>query len=137
MRHIAGKAFEVGTWLVMAAVLLQILLAGLGVFADPGFFFWHGAVNSIVVAFLPLVIVLAGRLGRVPGRILGLAAAVFGLTVLQSLLLIPYHMTTAVPLRAVSALHVLNALVIVWVALTLVTRTRGWARGGRGAPTLS
>jgi hypothetical protein len=53
--------------------------------------------------------VLVGWLGRVPARILGLAGAVTGLTIVQSLLLIPYHMNIQGPLRAISGLHALNA----------------------------
>ena len=127
MRELAGKAFPVGTWLVLLFVLGQILLAGLGVFADSQFFFWHAAVNSIVVFVLPLLVVLLGWLGRVPGRLLRLAAAVSGLTVLQSLLLTPYHMNANGMLRAVSALHVLNAVLIFWVAIQLVEKTREWS----------
>ena len=70
---------------------------------------------------------LVGWLGRVPARILGLAGAVTGLTIVQSLLLIPYHMNIQGPLRAISGLHALNALFIFWVALQLVARTRGWS----------
>src|SRR5436309_3264945 len=112
MRATAGRVFAVGTWVVMAAVIVQFLLAGLGVFSDAGFLFWHAAVNSLVVGLLPLLLVLVGWLGRVPGRVLRLAAAIFGLTVVQSLLLVPYHMNAAGVLRAISSLHVVNAILI-------------------------
>jgi Family of unknown function (DUF6220) len=127
MREVARRAFVGGTWLVGLAVLIQVLLAGLGVFTYPGFFFWHASVNGSVVFFLPLLLVLVGWLGRVPARILGLAGAVTGLTIVQSLLLIPYHMNIQSPLRAISGLHALNAIFIFWVALQLVARTRGWS----------
>ncbi|GAC1482482.1 MAG: hypothetical protein PVSMB9_08230 [Candidatus Dormibacteria bacterium] len=51
-------------------------------------------------------------------------AAVSALVVLQSLLLVPYHMNAQGVLRAISALHVVNAFVIFWVAFELVERTR-------------
>ena len=127
MRGLARRAFVVGAWLVGAFVLVQVLLAGLGVFTYPGFFFWHASVNGAIVFFLPLVLVLVGWFGRVPRAILGLAAAVTGLTFLQSLLLIPYHMNVQGPLRAISGLHVLNAIFIFWVALQLVERAQSWA----------
>ena len=123
----ARRAFVGGTWLVGAAVLIQVLLAGLGLFTYPGFFFWHANVNGSIVFVLPLLLVLVGWLGRVPARILGLAGAVSGLTIMQSLLLIPYHMNIQGPLRAISALHVLNAIFIVWVALQLVERAHSWS----------
>lgn len=130
---VAGRVFLVGTWLVLVSVLVQLLLAGLGVFADSGFFFWHTSVNAGVVFLLPLLLVLVGWLGRVPGRILWLTAAVPGLTLVQSLLLAPYHMNAQGVLRAVSGLHVLNAILIFWVALQLVEQTRTWsAAASRG-----
>jgi|SRR5215467_3753735 len=129
MMKVAGRVFLVGTWLVLVSVLVQLLLAGLGVFADSGFFFWHTSVNAGVVFLLPLLLVLVGWLGRVPGRILWLTAAVPGLTLVQSLLLAPYHMNAQGVLRAVSGLHVLNAILIFWVALQLVEQTRTWSAG--------
>ena len=127
MRELAQKAFVVGTWLVLASVVTQILLAGLGVFADAGLFFWHTSVNAVVVGCLPLLLVLVGWLGRAPRRVLWFAAMVPGLTALQSLLLLPYHMNAQGVLRAISGLHVLNAIFMFWVALRLVERTRDWS----------
>lgn len=127
MRALSRRAFVAGTWLLGASVLLQLLLAGLGVFTYPGFFFWHAAVNGAIVLFLPVLLVLVGMFGRVPWPILGLAGAVTGLTLLQSLLLIPYHMNAQGPLRAISGLHVLNAIFIFWVTLRLVERARSWS----------
>lgn len=124
MRAGARRAFVVGTWLVVASVLIQVLLAGLGVFTYAGFFFWHARVNGTIVFFLPLVLVLVGWIGRVPGRILWLAAALPGLVIVQSLLLVPYRMNAQGVLRAISGLHVLNALFIFWVALQLLERAR-------------
>lgn len=133
MRTAARRVFEVGTWVVMAAVLLQFLLAGLGVFTDAGFLFWHATVNALVVGLLPLLLVLVGWLGGVPGRVLRLGAAIFGLTVVQSLLLAPYHMNAPGIVRAISSLHVLNAVLILWVALQLLERARAWSRGSEEA----
>ena len=127
MRENAGRLFVWGTYVVAAAVVVQFLLAGLEVFADSGFLFWHASVNSVVVGLLPLVLVLVGWLGRVPGRLLWLMAAMFGLTVLQSLLLFPYHLDARGALRYISGLHVVNALFMAWVVLQLVDRTRAWA----------
>lgn len=127
MRDTARRVFVWGVYVVAAAVVVQFLLAGLGVFADSGFLFWHATVNGAVVGLLPLVLVLIGWLGGVPGRLLGLAAAIFGLTVLQSLLLFPYHLDARGALRLISGLHVVNALFIFWVTLQLLDRTRAWA----------
>ena len=81
----------------------------------------------MVVGLLPLALVLVGWLGCVPGRLLWLTAAIFGLTALQSLLLFPYHLDARGPLRYISGLHVVNALFMAWVVLQVVDRTRAWA----------
>jgi hypothetical protein len=137
MRINARKAFVLGTWAVAGSVLLQFLLAGLGVFTNAEFLFWHAVVNASVIFFLPLLLVLIGWLGKVPGRLLWLTAAVSGLTLLQSLLLTPYHMAASGPLRAISGLHVVNALLVFWVTFQLLERTRAWraASSSGAAPT--
>ena len=130
MRQVARRAFTIGAYLVVTSVLVQFLLAGLGVFDSFSFFFWHAMINGAVVGLLPLLLVPVGLLGRVPGRLLGLAGAIFGLVVVQSLLLVPYHSNAGGLLRAVSGLHVLNALLILWVAFQLLDRSRGLGRPG-------
>jgi hypothetical protein len=124
LRDVAWRAFVWGTWLVLGLVILQMLLAGLGVFTYAGFFFWHASVNGALVFFVPLLLILAGWYGRVPVRLRWLMAAIPVLTVLQSLLLIPYRMNAPGILRGISALHVVNAILIFWVALQIVERTR-------------
>jgi len=85
-------------------------------------------VNAPIIFFLPLIAVLIGWLGRVPRRLLLLTAAIAGLTVLQSIFLIPYHMDGSPTwLRAFSALHVVNAIFIFWVTLQVLDNTRTWA----------
>jgi hypothetical protein len=114
----------IGVRLLLAAILIQFLLAGLGVFDSAYFFFWHTSVNSVIVGLLPLVLVAVGWFGRVPPRTLWLTASVFGLVALQSLLLFPYHLGATGLLRAVSGLHVVNALVIFWVGLQLLEKSQ-------------
>jgi hypothetical protein len=127
MKDNARRVFVWGTYVVAAAVVVQFLLAGLGIFANSGFLRWHATVNGAIVGLLPLVLVLVGWLGGVPVRLRWLMAAIFGLTVLQSLLLVPTHMDSPGALRYISGLHVVNALFIFWVTLQLLDRTRAWA----------
>jgi len=114
----------IGVRLLLASILIQFLLAGLGVFDSAYFFFWHTSVNGAIVGLLPLVLVAVGWFGRVPRRTLWLTASVFGLVALQSLLLFPYHLGATGLLRAVSGLHVVNALVIFWVGLQLLEKSQ-------------
>lgn len=129
-RVIARRTFTFGVWLLLASILVQFLLAGLGVFDSAFFFFWHANVNGAVVGLLPLLLVAVGWYGRVPRRTLLLTAAIFGLVVLQSLLLIPYRSGATGLLRAVSGLHVLNAVAIFWVALRLLEQSEALRHNG-------
>src|SRR5947207_1932897 len=117
MRLTARTAYLWGTRLVVGLVLLQVLLAGIGIFAQPEALSWHAEVNSIAVFVLPLILVGVGWYAGIPRRQLAWCAAIAGLVILQSIFLIPYHLDAEGPLRAVAGLHALNALLIFWVAL--------------------
>lgn len=132
-RDIARQGFVAGTWLTLFSVFLQVLLAGLGIFSDAGFFFWHAEVNAVAVFGLPLLLLLVGWAARAPRRVMWLLAAIAGLVVLQSLLLVPYHLRATGLLRAVSGLHAVNALVIFWVAIDVLERTRRWSAAASAA----
>ena len=122
-RAAARRIYTIGIWLLLASIIVQFLLAGLGVFADATYFSWHANVNGAVVGLLPLVLVAVGWYGRVPRGTLLLTAAIFGLVVVQSLLLFPYHLGATGLLRAVSGLHAVNALVIFFVGLRLLEQS--------------
>jgi len=124
-RQIARRAYAIGLGLLLASILIQVMLAGAGVFAnDARFFFWHANVNAAVVFLLPLVLVGVGWYGRIPRRTLWLTAAVPGLVLVQSILLIPYHMQAPGLWRALAGLHAVNALFIFWVAVQLLERVK-------------
>ena len=117
--------FAIGVWLVLASILIQVMLAGAGVFAnDARFFFWHANINGAVVFVLPLLLVGVGWYGRVPRRTLWLTAAVSGLVRVQSILLIPYRAPGMGVWRALAGLHAVNALFIFWVAVQLLERVK-------------
>ena len=121
---IAQRAYAIGVRLMGLAVLVQFLLAGLGIFVDNQFLStWHATAGAAAVAALSLICVVIGLLARLPGRTVWLTASVLGLVIVQSLLLVPWHMGAAGPVRAVSALHVLNALLIAWVSLRLIQKS--------------
>lgn len=121
----ARNAFSIGIWVVVVAVLIQVMLAGMGVFSgDATYFIWHANYNSVVVFVLPLILAGVGRYAGVPGRTLWLTAAISGLVILQSIFLIPYHMQATGLLRALAGLHAVNALFIFWVAAQLLERVR-------------
>lgn len=98
--------------LIVAAVVAQFFFAGLGIFGAAGFRAHILTGNLIAVASLVLVVLaLVGRLG---GRTIGLSVALLVLTIVQSLL--PRGPSL------VAALHPVNALAILAVALVLARR---------------
>lgn len=122
-REIARQAYVYGTWLLLASIVVQFFLAGLGALDSPTFWVWH-VTNGSVVGLLPLVLVAVGALGRVPGRTLWLTAGVFALVVLQSLLIEPYRAAATGWVRAIAGLHVVNGLLVFGVGLKLLERAR-------------
>ena len=128
--RVARGVFVAGTYLLGLAVLAQFLFAGLGIFFDSQFLaVWHSAVGAGVIAGLSLLLVPIGLLGRVSGRTLWLTASVLGLVVVQSLLLVPFRSGATGAVRAISGLHVVNALLIFWVVYRLVARASALRSG--------
>ena len=122
-QEIARQAYVYGIWLLLASIIVQFFLAGLGALDSPTFWVWH-VTNGSVVALLPLVLVAVGAFGRVPGRTLWLTAGVFALVVLQSLLIEPYRAAATGWVRAIAGLHVVNGLLVFVVGLKLLERAR-------------
>jgi len=120
----ARQVFQIGIYVVVAAVVIQFLLAGLGIFTNGDFLFYHAAINGAIIFFLPLILVGIGWYAGMDRRTLGMTAGIAGLVIVQSLLLFPYHTAVQGPLRAISGFHALNALLIFWLALRLMDRVR-------------
>ena len=122
----AITAMHVGlAWVILAAVGAQFFFAGLGLFGASDLRA-HRMTGSLIVpaSLILLILAAAGRLG---GARVGLSAALLGLTVVQSLL-------TRGP-SLLAALHPVNAVVILFVALTLARyEARTGTRMHRAAP---
>ncbi len=119
MRDPFRTLHAVVAWTVVAAIVLQVLLAGLAVpqLGGSGSFLPHVEIGRLIgIVFLALpVTALVARAGR---RRTLQAAGLLGLYVVQSIL--PY-MDPALPV--VAALHPVNALVMfalaIWYARTV------------------
>ncbi len=113
MRSVARSAHLVVAWLLVAGLVVQIFLAGLGVFRDAASFETHKNFGY-TLELLPLVLLVLGVIAGVGRRAAGLAAAIFGLFLLQSVF---------VGLRAdapeVAALHPVNGFLITMLAIVL------------------
>jgi putative tricarboxylic transport membrane protein len=111
MRSIARTLYLVVAVVFVVGLAAQVFLAGLGVFDSPTAFVTHrdfGYVLSIAPILL-LVIGLVGGLGR---HLAILAAAIFGLFILQSVFV---AMRDSSP--AIAALHPVNGFLITLLAI--------------------
>jgi hypothetical protein len=129
LRSIARQALLVVGVVFVAGVVLQVVLAGLGVFSDPRSFITHREFGYLLGTATLVLLVLA-LVGRAPRRVIGLCALLLVLFALQSVF---------IALRAsapeVAALHPLNGFLILLVAIT-VTRAAWSLRGDEvAAPT--
>jgi hypothetical protein len=119
VRSAARIALPVTAGLFVACAVVQVFLAGLGVFDDPGAFITHRDFGYLI-GWLTLAMLILALVGREPRRIVGLTVLVLAQFALQSVL---------VALRAdmptVAALHPLNGFAILAVGL-LVAR-QSWA----------
>jgi len=116
--HLARIAYSVVAWLFAAAVIFQVFLAGLSLFASAANWGTHREFGY-GLGFLALLLVMLAVLSRIP-RAIGLWLA---------LLLAAYTIQTILPVLRrdtpwVAALHPLNALAVFWIALTHARRAR-------------
>lgn len=111
----ARIALAVAAPLFAAALLGQVLLAGLGVFVGPGWFLRHAAFVHAFEWLSPLAVLFA-HLGRSTRGVKVLAWITVALLYIQ-------YMTAdfrLVPARQrFAALHVVSAMVLFWVAVEL------------------
>jgi hypothetical protein len=113
MRSVARTAHLVVAWLLVAGLVIQIFLAGLGVFSDPASFETHRDFGYML-ELLPLILLVLGSIARLGRRAAGLAAGIFGLFLLQSVLV---GLRDDAP--QVAALHPVNGFLITILAVIL------------------
>lgn len=99
----------------LAGVVVQFFLAGLGTFGATDFD--PHEVFGLILAFLALVLVVLAIVGKVPRLLIGFTVLLLGLNVLQMFL-------ARIDVDEIAALHVVNALAIVFVAYEIAQRSR-------------
>lgn len=127
-RSVARTIFLGATWLFVACSVIQVFLAGLGVFDDPSAFVTHRDFGYLF-GWLVLVMIIAAIVGRVGRVYIGGAALLVVLFTLQSVFV---ALRTDMP--AVAALHPLNGFVILLVGVLL--GWRAWNDRGAAAGSL-
>jgi hypothetical protein len=126
-----GRWIHIGAaWLFAGGVLVQAYLAGqaLTQLGGGGDFEAHRALGYSVMGILALVVLVMALVGRLPRAQVGLSALLFVLYIVQTSL--PTARTSS---PAIAALHPVNAMVLLVVAVVLGWRARAFTMTDRGA----
>jgi len=118
----ARIGFTLVAWLFTACVVVQIYLAGLGVFDDPQSFITHRDFGYLF-GVLTLVLVVLAVAGRLPRRMLGASILLLVLFALQSVFVALWA-----DMPGFAALHPLNGFAILLLAIWVAWATRGYLR---------
>jgi hypothetical protein len=117
----ARLGYSLVAWLLAIAAVIQIYLAGQGVFAT-GSYEQHRNVGY-GIGVLGLILLVLAFAAKMPMRVIGATALLFVLMILQSLLV---FMKTDQPNLA--ALHPVNGFVIVLLSVWIAWKTLGYIR---------
>lgn len=126
------KTFTALTALLMVTVVVQFFLAGGGAFdpAPPDESFGLHRTLGYVIVLGAVVLALVGALARLPGRLIGMAGLVVGLTLLQPVIagiagaVGESDGSTTSAGELVFGLHAVNALIIMGVLGTIIRASR-------------
>ena len=105
-RSIARTAYPIVAGLFVACALIQVFLAGLGVFDDPEAFITHRNFGYMF-GWLTLVLLVIALVGRMARRYVGLAVLLLVLFALQSVFI-----ALRADMPAIAALHPVNGFLI-------------------------
>jgi hypothetical protein len=114
---LARRVHLAATWLFLAAILLQVFLIGLVLFAG-GSIENHRGFGYMII-FIALAVLLTALWARVPRRDGWMAAAVLGLYIVQTSF--PMFKASA---PVVAALHPVFAILLFWLGLIVARRAR-------------
>jgi hypothetical protein len=119
IRNVARLWHPVAAATFVACGVIQVFLAGLGVFDDPAAFVTHREFGYLF-GWLTLVILVLALIGREPRRVTGLSALLLVLFALQSV-----FVAVRAEMPVVAALHPLNGFAI--LAVAAYTARASWA----------
>ena len=121
LRSFTRAAHPVAAAAFVACAVVQVFLAGLGVFDDPKAFVTHREFGYLF-GWLTLVVLVLALAGRMPRRVTGLSVLLLVLFALQSVLV-----ALRAELPAIAALHPLNGFAILGVGV--MTARSSWRLG--------
>ena len=110
-RSTARTALAIVAWLFAALLVVQVFLAGLGVFDSPTAFATHRDFGY-TIGLLTLVLVIISVVGRLPRRVIGLSALTLVQFFIQSVLI-----GVRADMPTIAALHPVNGVLLLVVTL--------------------
>jgi uncharacterized protein DUF6220 len=125
VRSVGRRALPIVAGAFVVGCLLQVFLAGLGVFDNPATFLTH-ANFGYLLGYVTLAILILALIAREPRRIVGLAILLLVQFTLQSV-----FVAVRVDYPQVAALHPVNGFLILIVGI-LVAR---WSWATRNEPS--
>ena len=111
--HILRRVHLALAWAFVAGVVVQVFLAGLGVFDGPERFEIHRSWGY-TLELLPIILLVVAAFGRLGRRQLIYPAALFGMFILQSV-----FVALRTDLPVVAALHPVNGFGILLVGIAM------------------
>jgi hypothetical protein len=116
-------AYLVLAWLYVAAIVVQVLLIGLNLFAGEPTRETHIGFGHMI-GLLPILMLIIAFAGRMPGPAKSLAGLQLGLFVLQA------EVFAAIRgiLPVLAAFHPVLAMIVFAVAVYVARRAAGWVR---------
>jgi hypothetical protein len=114
-RPTAWTILALAAWLFSACIVVQVFLAGLGVFDSASAFITHRNFGYLF-GWLSLVLLIVAAVGRMPRRLIGLAGLTLVQMALQSVLILFRDDNPAI-----AALHPVNGVLLLVTTLVL-----GW-----------
>ncbi len=100
-------------WIYLAGILVQVFLAGTGLFGVARDFEPHIGLGWIL-HIVPFLLLIAGAVARIGSRLMWWTTALAAVQFIQPLLALARH-----DVPVVAAFHPVLALVIFWLALTI------------------
>ena len=115
IRPTAWTVLALAAWLFSACIVVQVFLAGLGVFDSASAFITHRNFGYLF-GWLSLVVLIVAAVGRMPRRLIGLAGLTLVQMALQSVFILFREDNPAI-----AALHPVNGVLLLVTTLVL-----GW-----------
>jgi heme A synthase len=114
----------------VVTVVVQVFLAGLGLFADRRYWQDHISFGHTALALVAVLVLLSAAAGRLPRSAVGWAALPFLGYIVQTLLA-GFRLSGP---KELAALHPVGALVIFWIGIVVARRARVFVDQKPGIP---